>query len=263
MLSSTNPPPSSLRVAGRGRKAKLDEEHIRTCLHVVYKCVYVGTEWFPSNVSNCVKREDCRPPRQYFNAKFNAVWRQHGLFCLYYYRNPACLDVALHAKQAETAEETTVVGTKGRIKLLAPAHCPTAMEVTLKMNGRGVCVSGSTPILAFEKRAVSCVDAVTGMFQETFRSSCARVTVCVSLPSHGRFVTRQLVFFFFLVHLSSLHLIIGTLTTLHVEASLHLELCAAEGLQVGCMCSGHSLSHIRVSVTDSAPQVVCLLSSFR
>lgn len=41
-------------------------------------------------------------------------------------------------EQAETPEETTVVGTKGRIKLLSPAHCPTAIEVTTKIEGRGM-----------------------------------------------------------------------------------------------------------------------------
>eukprot|EP00752_Nemacystus_decipiens_P003343 g3092.t1 len=39
--------------------------------------------------------------------------------------------------EAETPEETTIIGTNGRIKLLSPAHCPTAIEVTSKENGRG------------------------------------------------------------------------------------------------------------------------------
>eukprot|EP00903_Cladosiphon_okamuranus_P012750 g11920.t1 len=39
--------------------------------------------------------------------------------------------------EAETPEETIIIGTKGRIKLLSPAHCPTAIEVTSKQNGRG------------------------------------------------------------------------------------------------------------------------------
>ncbi|CAM9127419.1 unnamed protein product [Hapterophycus canaliculatus] len=39
--------------------------------------------------------------------------------------------------EAETPEETTVIGTQGRIKLLSPAHCPTAIEVTTKTKGRG------------------------------------------------------------------------------------------------------------------------------
>ncbi|CAM9621800.1 unnamed protein product [Chrysoparadoxa australica] len=37
----------------------------------------------------------------------------------------------------ESCEETTYVGTKGRIKILTPAHCPLAMEVTMKQEGRG------------------------------------------------------------------------------------------------------------------------------
>ncbi|CAN0262765.1 unnamed protein product [Ectocarpus fasciculatus] len=39
--------------------------------------------------------------------------------------------------EAETPEETIIIGTGGRIKLLSPAHCPTAIEVTTKANGRG------------------------------------------------------------------------------------------------------------------------------
>jgi dihydrodiol dehydrogenase / D-xylose 1-dehydrogenase (NADP) len=37
----------------------------------------------------------------------------------------------------ENAEETTVVGTKGRLTILPPAHCPTKLVVTLKGQGRG------------------------------------------------------------------------------------------------------------------------------
>ena len=37
----------------------------------------------------------------------------------------------------ETPEETTVVGTEGRIKILGPAHCPTKMIVSRKNRGRG------------------------------------------------------------------------------------------------------------------------------
>lgn len=37
----------------------------------------------------------------------------------------------------ETAEETLVVGTKGRLKIHAPAHCPTKMTLELKATGRG------------------------------------------------------------------------------------------------------------------------------
>jgi hypothetical protein len=37
----------------------------------------------------------------------------------------------------ETQEETTFIGTKGRIKIHAPAHCPTDVTVTYKLHGRG------------------------------------------------------------------------------------------------------------------------------
>jgi dihydrodiol dehydrogenase / D-xylose 1-dehydrogenase (NADP) len=37
----------------------------------------------------------------------------------------------------ENAETTTVVGTKGRLTILPPAHCPTKLVVTLKGQGRG------------------------------------------------------------------------------------------------------------------------------
>eukprot|EP00977_Amphora_coffeiformis_P001045 scaffold220_cov169-Amphora_coffeaeformis.AAC.25 len=37
----------------------------------------------------------------------------------------------------ETAEETTIVGTKGRMTIKSPAHCPTRLVVTLKADGRG------------------------------------------------------------------------------------------------------------------------------
>ena len=37
----------------------------------------------------------------------------------------------------ETPEETTIVGTEGRIKILGPAHCPTRMVVSRKHRGRG------------------------------------------------------------------------------------------------------------------------------
>ena len=37
----------------------------------------------------------------------------------------------------ESVEETTVVGTKGRLVMQSPAHCPTRLVVTLKGNGRG------------------------------------------------------------------------------------------------------------------------------
>lgn len=47
------------------------------------------------------------------------------------------LSLLSNCAQAETAEETTIIGTKGRIKVISPAHCPTAIEVTTKANGRG------------------------------------------------------------------------------------------------------------------------------
>jgi dihydrodiol dehydrogenase / D-xylose 1-dehydrogenase (NADP) len=37
----------------------------------------------------------------------------------------------------ESAEETTVVGTKGRLTIETPAHCPTRLTVKLKAEGRG------------------------------------------------------------------------------------------------------------------------------
>jgi dihydrodiol dehydrogenase / D-xylose 1-dehydrogenase (NADP) len=37
----------------------------------------------------------------------------------------------------ESAEQTIVVGTKGRLTLEAPGHCPTKLSVTLKSKGRG------------------------------------------------------------------------------------------------------------------------------
>ena len=37
----------------------------------------------------------------------------------------------------ESVEETTIVGTKGRMSIKSPAHCPTQLVVTLKADGRG------------------------------------------------------------------------------------------------------------------------------
>lgn len=37
----------------------------------------------------------------------------------------------------ESLEETTVVGTKGRLTICAPGHCPTKITVTMKAEGRG------------------------------------------------------------------------------------------------------------------------------
>lgn len=37
----------------------------------------------------------------------------------------------------ETAEETSVVGSKGRLKIETPSHCPTKVSIQLKAHGRG------------------------------------------------------------------------------------------------------------------------------
>ncbi|GMH86902.1 hypothetical protein TrST_g4836 [Triparma strigata] len=37
----------------------------------------------------------------------------------------------------ESAEETTIVGTKGRVLIHSPAHCPTKVTLSTKMEGRG------------------------------------------------------------------------------------------------------------------------------
>jgi dihydrodiol dehydrogenase / D-xylose 1-dehydrogenase (NADP) len=37
----------------------------------------------------------------------------------------------------ESAEETTIVGTKGRMTIETPGHCPTKLTVELKSHGRG------------------------------------------------------------------------------------------------------------------------------
>jgi dihydrodiol dehydrogenase / D-xylose 1-dehydrogenase (NADP) len=41
----------------------------------------------------------------------------------------------------ESVEETTVVGTKGRLTIKSPAHCPTKLIVSLKGDGRGASAS--------------------------------------------------------------------------------------------------------------------------
>ena len=64
-----------------------------------------------------------------------------------------------------------MVGKKGRIKILSPAHCPTSIEVTLKENGRGVS-EGLETIIYFGKyeETVLCVGAVAKLlFQVEFR----------------------------------------------------------------------------------------------
>lgn len=37
----------------------------------------------------------------------------------------------------ESEEKTTVIGTKGRLVIDTPAHCPTKVKLTLKAEGRG------------------------------------------------------------------------------------------------------------------------------
>lgn len=37
----------------------------------------------------------------------------------------------------ESVEETVVIGTKGRLTIKSPGHCPTRLSVTLKAEGRG------------------------------------------------------------------------------------------------------------------------------
>lgn len=37
----------------------------------------------------------------------------------------------------ESVEETSVIGTKGRLTIGTPGHCPTKLHVTLKAHGRG------------------------------------------------------------------------------------------------------------------------------
>jgi len=37
----------------------------------------------------------------------------------------------------ETPEETSIVGTKGRLKIETPCHCPTKLSVKIKADGRG------------------------------------------------------------------------------------------------------------------------------
>ena len=37
----------------------------------------------------------------------------------------------------ESVEETTIIGTKGRLTICTPGHCPTKLIITLKGSGRG------------------------------------------------------------------------------------------------------------------------------
>lgn len=37
----------------------------------------------------------------------------------------------------ESVEETTVIGTKGRLTICTPSHCPTKLHLSLKAHGRG------------------------------------------------------------------------------------------------------------------------------
>ena len=38
---------------------------------------------------------------------------------------------------SETAEETSVVGSKGRLRIETPSHCPTKVSIQIKAHGRG------------------------------------------------------------------------------------------------------------------------------
>lgn len=48
----------------------------------------------------------------------------------------------------ESEEETTILGTKGRIKICTPGHCPTKIIVSRKASGRGN--SGSEEVYEYE-----------------------------------------------------------------------------------------------------------------
>ena len=48
---------------------------------------------------------------------------------------------------AESAEETIVLGTKGRLTICSPGHCPTKLHVIIKASGRGN--SGSDSIYEY------------------------------------------------------------------------------------------------------------------
>ncbi|KAG5188404.1 hypothetical protein JKP88DRAFT_206685 [Tribonema minus] len=53
-----------------------------------------------------------------------------------HYAAPRAIGVLTYNLLGETPEETLIAGTRGRIRILGPAHCPTAMELTLKRPGR-------------------------------------------------------------------------------------------------------------------------------
>jgi dihydrodiol dehydrogenase / D-xylose 1-dehydrogenase (NADP) len=44
----------------------------------------------------------------------------------------------------ESEESTTVVGTKGRLKIETPSHCPTTLSVRIKEHGRGQSSTSTT-----------------------------------------------------------------------------------------------------------------------
>ena len=44
----------------------------------------------------------------------------------------------------ETAEETQIVGSHGRLKIETPSHCPTKLSVSIKAHGRGQCAIDET-----------------------------------------------------------------------------------------------------------------------
>eukprot|EP00529_Nitzschia_sp_RCC80_P036030 CAMPEP_0113516310 /NCGR_PEP_ID=MMETSP0014_2-20120614/41481_1 /TAXON_ID=2857 /ORGANISM="Nitzschia sp." /LENGTH=164 /DNA_ID=CAMNT_0000413079 /DNA_START=560 /DNA_END=1054 /DNA_ORIENTATION=+ /assembly_acc=CAM_ASM_000159 len=59
----------------------------------------------------------------------------------------------------ETAEETLVVGTKGRLKIHTPAHCPTRLTLELKATGRGQVGKTITYDYPLPKDTATIVDA--------------------------------------------------------------------------------------------------------
>lgn len=82
----------------------------------------------------------------------------------------------------ESVEETVVVGTKGRLTLRAPGHCPTELRVTLKGDGRG----GSTGDTAYHwpvPAATPEIDRAGGFFYPNssgFAYEAAAVARCIA-----------------------------------------------------------------------------------
>ena len=56
------------------------------------------------------------------------------------YKNKA-IAVLTYNISGETPEETIYIGTKGRLRIKTPAHCPTSFELTFKLPGRGQVVT--------------------------------------------------------------------------------------------------------------------------